>query len=85
MACNHRDCPVSPVDYYVKKQVLFDTINVMMAAKRKEGMHNVEDEFGSLVRVHPCYEEVDVHIYDCLKEVRNFFLKVTKGKTDITE
>lgn len=30
MGCNHRACPISPVDQLVKKQMLNDAINLML-------------------------------------------------------
>ena len=48
MACNHRDCPVSPVDQLVKKQVLYDAVNLMLQLRNKEMASKVEseDKFG---------------------------------------
>ena len=33
IACNHRECPVSPVDQLVKKSVLSDAVNLMLHVK----------------------------------------------------
>lgn len=34
MGCLHKNCPISPVDEYVKKQVLSDSINMMLKARK---------------------------------------------------
>lgn len=48
MACNHKSCPISPVDQHVKKQVLLDTINLMVEARDKGGTKYIGSSFGSL-------------------------------------
>ena len=39
MACNHKDCPISPVDQYVKKKVMEDAISLMLHAREQGGAH----------------------------------------------
>lgn len=39
MACTHKDCSISPVDSYVKKQVMFDAITLMLHAREIGGVH----------------------------------------------
>ena len=45
MACNHKECPISPVDQYVKKQVLYDVVELMLEQRNKGGLHEVGETF----------------------------------------
>ena len=83
MGCNHKDCAVSPVDAYVKKQVVSDAITLVMKA-RKMGVENIEDRFNNLRRVFPCRDSADVEIFESVRELRHFFLLLTKGKENMT-
>lgn len=84
MACNHKDCPISPVDQYVKKRVLFDTVDLMLNAREMGGAHLLGSQFRSLTRVHPSQDSTDKEIYDKIRDLRYLFLAVTKGKFEMT-
>lgn len=79
MACNHKDCPISPVDQHVKKQVLFDAVDLMLQAREKGGVHALGETFRSLTRVHPSPDEKSCEIYGNLKDLRHYFLSLTRG------
>lgn len=57
MGCAHKQCPVSQVDMYVKKQVLEDTIKLILKHKNKQ-----PEEYRNLQRIfpemNPPYDEV---------------------------
>ena len=45
MACTHKNCPVSPVDKYVKTRVLCDTIDLMLEARNLGGVCHMGKQF----------------------------------------
>lgn len=84
MACGHKDCPISPVDQYVKKTVLFDAINLMVRLKDLGGGHLLGDRYRSMTRVFPGPKADHKEIYDKIKDLRFLFLTITKGKNEMT-
>ena len=83
MGCLHKTCPISTVDEYVKKQVLYDTITLMLK-QRKKGIENIENRFNNMSRIFPCEDEESIDMYESVKELRLFFLSITKGKPELS-
>ena len=84
MACTHKDCSISPVDSYVKKQVMFDAITLMLHARELGGVHLMDNQFRSLSRLYPSADPADMEVYDRLRDIRYLFLAITKGKQEMT-
>ena len=83
MGCNHKDCPVSPVDEYVKKQVISDSIDLMIKAKRID-IENIDDRFNNMQRVFPSEDSDDQMMFESIREIRYFFLDISKGKPTLS-
>lgn len=83
MGCLHKNCPISTVDEYVKKQVLYDSM-VIMAKQRKKGIEIIDDRFNNMTRIFPSENEEAEEMYENVKVLRLFFLKLTKGKPELS-
>ena len=81
--CTHKDCPISKVDEYVKKTVLYDSLTIM-AKQRKKGIENIKDRFNNMTRIFPPKHPAAVDLYDNIKALRLFFLLLTKGKLELS-
>ena len=84
MACAHKDCPISPVDRYVKTTVLFDTINLMVRAKDLGGAHLVGDRYRSLTRLFPSENPEHMEVHDRLRDLRILYMTVTRGRGEMS-
>lgn len=83
MGCTHKNCPISSVDEHVKKQVLTDSLKLMLKA-RKQGIDNIDDRFRNMTRIFPCEDEGAADIFENVKDLRLFFLTLTKGKPELS-
>ena len=78
MGCNCKNCPISPVDLYVKKKIYEDFLDLVFLKKK---INQVDDTFNSLNRIYPSEDEGHLYVHDNLKILRNFFYSLGKDKT----
>lgn len=84
--CAHAKCPRSPVDHYVKKQVLFDAVSLMLQESQPmEDSQPLAERFRSLSRVYPSQVPMNADLYFKIKDLRRLFMKVTQGKLEMSE
>lgn len=68
MGCAHKNCPISQVDMYVKKQVLEDTIKLNLKHKNKQ-----PEEYRNLKRIFPEMTAPYDEVFTIVKQLRDVF------------
>lgn len=68
------------MDHYVKKQVLYDTVELMLQGRQLGGVFFLGRYFRSLIRIHPSEDANNRELYKNLKELRHYFFSITKGQ-----
>ena len=82
--CIHRDCPLSTVDYYVKKQVLLDAVELVILennGKKLSGEDQaIEERFKSFARVFPCKEgTANTELYENIRYLTRLFMRLSRA------
>ena len=70
LACDHRFCPRSPVDNYVKKKVLNDVLSFMLLQNNSDENQSKEaidalnnGRFKSFARIFPSNDVINMKLY----------------------
>ena len=56
----------------------------MLRARSKGGVKKISDRFRSLTRVYPSQDPNDQQVYELVRDLRLFFMKLTKGQLELT-